>query len=155
MEWLIAILTVVCTPLATILVQSIKEKNETKRKQLELKDKKESYVEEKISNCSSVHTANLDRITKDFKSDLQNLSDKLQGITDVVNEVKASNQQTSSTVQLEISQLRTEVSKHNSVIERTFKLEERCSVLENREKVSEKRLSDLERHEEHRNEIIA
>ena len=126
MDILINILTIVCTPLFTALGIILHEKGETKRKQLEVGETKEtnSFIR--------------------AEDDIKKLSQKVDALSDRVHEMKASHQQTMTMIEM----LSDRVEKHNNVIERTYALEKAVAVLDNREKVSENRLTDLERHEE-------
>lgn len=126
MDILINILTIVCTPLFTALGIILHEKGETKRKQLEVGENKEtnSFIR--------------------AEDDIKKLSQKVDALSDMVHEMKASHQQTMTMIEI----LSDRVEKHNNVIERTYALEKAVAVLDNREKVSENRLTDLERHEE-------
>lgn len=126
MDILISILTIVCTPLFTALGIILHEKGETKRKQLEVGENKEtnSFIR--------------------AEDDIKKLSQKVDALSDMVHEMKASHQQTMTMIEI----LSDRVEKHNNVIERTYALEKAVAVLDNREKVSENRLTDLERHEE-------
>lgn len=126
MDILINILTIVCTPLFTALGIILHEKGETKRKQLEVGETKEtnSFIR--------------------AEDDIKKLSQKVDALSDMVHEMKASHQQTMTMIEI----LSDRVEKHNNVIERTYALEKAVAVLDNREKVSENRLTDLERHEE-------
>lgn len=126
MDILINVLTIVCTPLFTALGIILHEKGETKRKQLEVGENKEtnSFIR--------------------AEDDIKKLSQKVDALSDMVHEMKASHQQTMTMIEI----LSDRVEKHNNVIERTYALEKAVAVLDNREKVSENRLTDLERHEE-------
>lgn len=126
MDYLVSILTIICTPLFTVIGIIISEKAQTKRKGLDVDANKEQDV------CSRLDG----RITT--------LSNKVDELADTVSELKAAHQQTVTLIEV----LSERVEKHNNVIERTYALEKQVAVLDNREKVSENRLSDLERHEE-------
>ena len=126
MEYFFSILTIVCTPLFTVIGIIINQKAETKRKKMDVEANKDQDMSSLLDG----------RITTLFN--------KVDELTDTVSELKAAHQQTVTLIEV----LSERVEKHNNVIERTYALEKQVAVLDNREKVSENRLSDLERHEE-------
>jgi len=127
MEWLIAILTIVCTPVLTLTGIIVSERTKLKTKRLEV-------GATSIAECQQKHSANLDKVKAEFTA-------RLDGIDKALNEIKDEQLKTSMTVE----QLQKDVAKHNGVIDRTYKLESQVAVLENRESVSEHRLLDLEK----------
>jgi len=127
MEWLIAILTIVCTPVLTLTGIIVSERTKLKTKRLEV-------GATSIAECQQKHSANLDKVKAEFTA-------RLDGIDKALNEIKDEQLKTSMTVE----QLQKDVAKHNGVIDRTYKLESQVAVLENRESVSEHRLTDLEK----------
>ena len=126
MEWLISILTIVFTPLLTLLGIVITEKYKAKTKKMELDMGKNEALE---------------AIKAQFNAKLESLSNKLDDIIKDQTEIKTEQLRTS----LYVTQLQKDVQKHNGVIERTMALEKQVAVLDNREKVSEHRLDDLEK----------
>ena len=126
MEWIISILTIVFTPLLTLLGIVITEKYKAKTKKMELDMGRNEALE---------------AIKAKFDAKLESLSNKLDDIIKDQNEIKTEQLRTS----LHVTQLQKDVQKHNGVIERTMALEKQVAVLDNREKVSEHRLDDLEK----------
>lgn len=126
MEWIISILTIVFTPLLTLLGIVITEKYKAKTKKMELDMGRNEALE---------------AIKAKFDAKLESLSNKLDDIIKDQNEIKTEQLRTS----LYVTQLQKDVQKHNGVIERTMALEKQVAVLDNREKVSEHRLDDLEK----------
>jgi len=126
MDWL----TIVCTPLLTLLGIIVTEQVKLKTKKMELLTVKDSSIAE----CQTKHAANLDKVKGEFNTRLDEISDSLFAIKE--EQLKLS---------LTVSQLQKDVVKHNEVIERTYKLEKEVEVLKNRESVSEHRLTDLEK----------
>jgi hypothetical protein len=126
MEWLISILTIVFTPLLTLLGIVVTEKYKAKTKKMELDMGKNEALE---------------AIKAQFNAKLESLSNKLDDIIKDQTEIKTEQLRTS----LYVTQLQKDVQKHNGVIERTMALEKQVAVLDNREKVSEHRLDDLEK----------
>ena len=127
MEWLIAILTIVCTPVLTLTGIIVSERTKLKTKRLEV-------GATSIAECQQKHSANLEKVKAEFTA-------RLDGIDKALNEINDEQLKTSMTVE----QLQKDVVKHNGVIERTYALESKVAVLENRESVSEHRLTDLEK----------
>lgn len=126
MEWIISILTIVFTPLLTLLGIVITEKYKAKTKKMELDMGRNEALE---------------AIKAKFDAKLESLSNKLDDIIKDQTEIKTEQLRTS----LYVTQLQKDVQKHNGVIERTMALEKQVAVLDNREKVSEHRLDDLEK----------
>ena len=123
MNLLVSILTIICTPLFTVLGIVISENASTKRKRIEVDA-------ESDKNTFASLMAKIDALVK--KVDYQG---------DGINELMAKHQQ----MAMMIDVLSERVEKHNNVIERTYALEKVVAVLDNREKVSEHRLDDLEK----------
>lgn len=126
MEWIISILTIIFTPLLTLLGIVITEKYKAKTKKMELDMGRNEALE---------------AIKAKFDAKLESLSNKLDDIIKDQTEIKTEQLRTS----LYVTQLQKDVQKHNGVIERTMALEKQVAVLDNREKVSEHRLDDLEK----------
>lgn len=126
MEWIISILTIIFTPLLTLLGIIITEKYKAKTKKMELDMGRNEALE---------------AIKAKFDAKLESLSNKLDDIIKDQTEIKTEQLRTS----LYVTQLQKDVQKHNGVIERTMALEKQVAVLDNREKVSEHRLDDLEK----------
>lgn len=120
MDYFMNFATIVCTPLFTVIGIYLTEKATTKRKKMDID-----------ANCVKT------------ESDIKKLSEKVDGLADSINDLKASHQQMATMIDV----LSSRVEKHNNVIERTYKLERDVAVLDNREKVSENRLRDLENNE--------
>ena len=118
MEWLIAILTIVFTPMLTLFGIIITEKYRYRSKKMELDTSKDEAIHENIHQCQLQHKDDVEKVRAEFNGRLDDLSTKLDAIqTELLR------------TSLYVSQLQNDVQKHNSVIERTFKLESDVSVL--------------------------
>lgn len=118
MEWVIAILTIVFTPILTLLGIIITEKYKYRGKKMEI----DASNEEAIHECQKQHKGDVTEVRTEFNNRLDDLSKKLDEI-----------QIEQSKTALLITQLQTDVQKHNNVVERTYQLEKDVAVL--REKV--------------------
>ena len=130
MEWLIAILTIICTPMLTLTGIIITERTKLKSKRLEIDISKD----ENLKRCQESHKYDIDQVRKEFNSRLDDICEKVDDIS-----------KEQYRLSILFSGLKEEVQKHNNVIERTFRLEEAVAVLDQRNKVSEHRLEDLEK----------
>ena len=130
MEWLIAILTIICTPMLTLTGIIITERTKLKSKRLELDGSKD----ENLKRCQEAHKYDIDEVRKEFNSRLDDICEKVDDIS-----------KEQYRLSILFSGLKEEVQKHNNVIERTFALEQSMAVLENRTRVSEHRIDDLEK----------
>lgn len=108
MNLLVSILTIVCTPLFTVLGIFISENSSTKRKKLELNAEHEKVSYNAIS------------------SKLDALSEKVDLQGDGISELMAKHQQVATMIDV----LSERVEKHNNVIERTYNLEAKVAYLE-------------------------
>ena len=128
-EWVISLLTIIFTPLLTLLGIIVTEKYRYKGKIVETQS-------DALEKCQARHNGDISKVQTDFNERLDDLVTKLD-------EIRREQFRTSLT----ITQLQSDVQKHNNVIERTYKLEQDVAVLKNRESVSEHRIEDLEKHE--------
>lgn len=151
MDTLLAILTIVVTPLLSVVGIVITQKHLDKRDKMKYDAEKDSSIDAKLKEMSDKHEENLKEISKEYREEFKKVNARLDNLSDAIKEVKTDNQTTVTLIQNEISTLSNRVEKHNNVIDRTYALELAVAVLDNREKVSENRLSDLERHEEKKN----
>lgn len=118
MEWLIAILTIVFTPILTLLGIIITEKYKYRSKKMELDTTKEEFIHENIHQCQIQHKDDVEKVRAEFNDRLDDLLKKLD-------EIQTEQLRTT----LYVTQLQNDVQKHNSVIERTFRLESEVTVL--------------------------
>lgn len=118
MEWLIAILTIVFTPILTLLGIIITEKYKYRSKKMELDTTKEEFIHENIHQCQIQHKDDVEKVRAEFNDRLDDLLKKLD-------EIQTEQLRTT----LYVTQLQNDVQKHNSVIERTFRLESDVAVL--------------------------
>ena len=118
MEWLIAILTIVFTPILTLLGIIITEKYKYRSKKMELDTSKEEFIHENIHQCQIQHKDDVEKVRAEFNDRLDDLLKKLD-------EIQTEQLRTT----LYVTQLQNDVQKHNSVIERTFRLESDVAVL--------------------------
>ena len=134
MEWLIAVLTIVCSPVLTLVGITVTEKYKMKTKRLEMDSSKDSA----IIDCQSKHAANLEKVRGEFNTRLDNIGGKLD-------EIKTEQLK----IALSVTQLQKDTVKSNDILDnvsdRLATLERKVDVLENRESVSEHRLTDLEK----------
>ncbi len=151
MDTFLSVLTIVCTPILSVVGIIITQRHLDKRDQLKLTADKDSSIDAKFKEMSDKHEENLKEISKEYREEFKKVNARLDNLSDAIKEVKTDNQTTVTLIQNEISTLSNRVEKHNNVIDRTYALELAVAVLDNREKVSENRLSDLERHEEKKN----
>ena len=115
MEWLIAILTIICTPALTLIGLIVSERTKLKTKRLEI-DESNSKA---IATCKESHKNDIAEVRKEFSGRLDEISKFLVDIK--INQGKANTT---------IEELQKDVQKHNNVIERTFLLEGKVSALE-------------------------
>ena len=121
MEWVIAILTIVFTPILTLLGIIITEKYKYRGKKMEI----DASNEEAIHECQKQHKGDIAEVRAEFNGRLDDLSKKLDEI-----------QIEQSKTALLITQLQTDVQKHNNVVERTYQLEKDVAVLREKVKVN-------------------
>ena len=124
MDYFLSILTIICTPVFTVIGIWLTEKAQTKRKKLDI-------------NASSEHE-NYSRL----ESRMNTLENKVDDLTDIATGYKAAHQQTITMIEV----LSDRVEKHNSVIDRTYECEKHISVLEEKSRVANHRIDDLESH---------
>ena len=144
METILELLTIICTPLLTVLGVAITERHTDKRQKMNIDKEKDDLIDTKINKINEKSESNIKAITEEYREEFAKVNKRLDDLSKSVDEVKASNQSTVSIIQNEISTLSERVEKHNHVIERTYSLETKVAVLETRAKVSENRLKDLE-----------
>ena len=130
MEWLIAILTIIFTPMLTLTGIIVTERTKLKSKRLELDTSKD----ENLRKCQESHKYDIEEVRSAFNKRLDEMIEKIDEI---------SKEQYRMSVLF--SGLKEEVQKHNGVMERTIILERDVAVLKNRESVSEHRIDDLEK----------
>ena len=130
MEWLIAILTIICTPMLTLAGIVVTERTKLKSKRLELDGSKD----ENLKRCQEAHKYDIDEVRKEFNGRLDDICEKVDDIS-----------KEQYRISILFSGLKEEVQKHNNVIDRTLALEKNFAVLENRTRVSEHRIEDLEK----------
>lgn len=116
MDWLIAILTIVFTPMLTLFGIVITEKYKYKSKKMEIDTTKDNAIVE----CQRQHKGDIEEVRKEFNSRLDDLSEKLD-------EIQGEQLRTN----LIVTQLQLDVQKHNNVMERTFRLEQDVEWLKN------------------------
>ena len=114
MEWVIAVLTIIFTPILTLLGIIITEKYKYRSKRMELDMSKNDAV----TKCQAQHKSDIEKVRAEFNSRLDDLSVKL-------NEIQTDLLRTS----LYVSELQKDVQKHNNVVERTYKLEQDVAVI--------------------------
>lgn len=130
MEWLIAILTIICTPMLTLAGIVVTERTKLKSKRLEIDGSKD----ENLKRCQEAHKYDIDEVRKEFNSRLDDICEKVDDIS-----------KEQYRISILFSGLKEEMQKHNNVIDRTLALEKNFAVLENRTRVSEHRIEDLEK----------
>lgn len=130
MEWLIAILTIICTPMLTLTGIIITERTKLKSKRLELDGSKD----ENLKRCQEAHKYDIDEVRKEFNSRLDDILEKIDEMS-----------KEQYRLSILFTGLKEEVHENNNVIDRTYKLEQNYAVLDNRQKVSEHRIDDLEK----------
>ena len=130
MEWLIAILTIICTPMLTLAGIVVTERTKLKSKRLELDGSKD----ENLKRCQEAHKYDIDEVRKEFNGRLDDICEKVDDIS-----------KEQYRISILFSGLKEEVQKHNNVIDRTLALEKNFAVLENRTMISEHRIKDLEK----------
>lgn len=122
MDYLVSILTIICTPLFTVFGIWLTEKGQTKRKGMDVNASKErenyARLESKISTLES----------------------KVDDLADTVSELKGAHQQTVTMIEV----LSERVEKHNNVIDRTYQCEKMILLLEEKSRVANHRIDDLE-----------
>ena len=116
MDWLIAILTIVFTPMLTLFGIVITEKYKYKSKKMEVDSTKDNAIVE----CQRQHKGDIEEVRKEFNNRLDDLSKKLD-------EIQSEQLRTN----LIVTQLQSDVQKHNNVMERTFQLETDVKWLKN------------------------
>ena len=116
MDWLIAILTIVFTPMLTLFGIVITEKYKYKSKKMEVDITKDNAIKE----CQRQHKGDIEEVRKEFNNRLDDLSEKLD-------EIQSEQLRTN----LIVTQLQSDVQKHNNVMERTFRLEQDVEWLKN------------------------
>lgn len=117
MEWVIAILTIVFTPILTLLGIIITEKYKYRSKKMEF----DATKDEAVHQCQLQHKGDVAEVRAEFNGRLDELSKKLD-------EIQTEQLRTT----LYVTQLQTDVQKHNSVVERTFNLEKDVAILKER-----------------------
>ena len=115
MEWLLAVLTIVCTPALTLIGLIVSERTKLKTKRLEIDESNNKA----IATCKESHKNDIAEVRKEFNSRLDEISEALDDIK--INQVKT---------KMTIEELQKDVQKHNNVIERTFILEGQVRALE-------------------------
>lgn len=130
MEWLIAILTIIFTPMLTLAGIVVTERTKLKSKRLELDTSKD----ENLRRCQEAHKYDIDGVRKEFNGRLDDILEKIDEIS-----------KEQYRLSILFSGLKEEVQKHNGVMEKTIILERDVAVLKNRESVSEHRIDDLEK----------
>lgn len=143
----IEILTIIFTPLLSVLGIVITQKCTDKRQNKELEAKAKSDMDARLDTIEKNHKESIDELSKEYHAELNEIKESISGLKDDVKSIKASNDNTVNVITLKIENLTDKVEKHNSVVERTYKLEQDVAVLKNREKVSENRLKDIENNE--------
>lgn len=116
MDWLIAILTIIFTPMLTLFGIIITEKYKYKSKKMEVDITKDNAIKE----CQKQHKGDIEEVRAEFNNRLDTLSEKLDEI-----------QKEQLRTNLFVAQLQSDVQKHNNVIERTFQLEKDVEWLKN------------------------
>ena len=122
MDYFLSILTIICTPVFTVLGIWLTEKAQTRRKGMDINANKEhdNYLR--------------------LESRINTLENKVDDLTDIASEFKAAHQQTVTMIEV----LSDRVEKHNNVIDRTYECERLISVHEEKIKVANHRIDDLE-----------
>ena len=115
MDYLVSILTIICTPLFTVFGIWLTEKGQTKRKGMDVNASKE-------------------------RENYARLESKVDDLTDTVSELKGAHQQTVTMIEI----LSDRVEKHNNVIDRTYQCEKMILLLEEKSRVANHRIDDLE-----------
>jgi len=119
MEWIIAVLTIVFTPILTLIGIVITEKYKFRSKKMEIDLSKN----EAIQHCQQQHSSDISAVRKEFNDRLDILSQKLD-------DIKYKQQETA----LQVKDLQADVQKHNNLVERTYELEKQVGIL--RERIS-------------------
>ena len=130
MEWY-HILEILAIPVFSFLGGVVGKRYDLKGKKLELEAQKDT----ELVKCQEIHSERLDKVKDEFKSQLSELSSKLDTIIKKQTEFDYRQQS-----------MEEKLNENRELIQRTATLEKVVAVLENRESVSEHRLTDLENH---------